>query len=122
MMLATWLLEIFLAKINELDDLATAESPSDQAENMRTEKTILEEDMAQFLEMYKDDLDRSVVYDLLQSHSRPKIMLQYAALVGDHERIVTYWVNEENWSKAVDSLNRQVRSPVRNSLTCSRRA
>lgn len=35
--------------------------------------------------------------------------LHFAAAVGDHDRIVTYWILEENWLKALDALNKQVR-------------
>lgn len=34
--------------------------------------------------------------------------LYYASLVGDHERIITHWVFEANWTKALDALNKQV--------------
>ena len=52
-MLATWLVEIFLAKINELEDLAAAERASGDADNFHAERAIVEEDMQQFLKTYK---------------------------------------------------------------------
>lgn len=52
-MLATWLVEIYLSKINQLEDIAAAESASDDVENYRTERAIVEEDLKQFLQQYK---------------------------------------------------------------------
>jgi hypothetical protein len=52
-MLATWLLEFFLGKCNELDDVIASESVSGDTENLQTEKTILEDDLRHFLEAYK---------------------------------------------------------------------
>lgn len=34
--------------------------------------------------------------------------LYYAAIVGDYERIITYWIFEENWKNAITALNSQV--------------
>jgi hypothetical protein len=53
MMLATWLVEFYLAKFNELDDVVAAEYVSQDADNLQTEKAILEDDLRQFFETYK---------------------------------------------------------------------
>jgi hypothetical protein len=34
--------------------------------------------------------------------------LFYANLNRDHGKVVEHWVTEENWLKAIDTLNRQV--------------
>ncbi len=52
-MLATWLVEFYLSKCNELDDVVPSESVSHDVENLQTEKTILEDDLRQFFETYK---------------------------------------------------------------------
>jgi hypothetical protein len=52
-MLATWLIEFYLGKCNELDDIIASESVSGDTENLQTEKTILEDDLRHFLETYK---------------------------------------------------------------------
>jgi hypothetical protein len=36
------------------------------------------------------------------------VFLNFANVSGDFERIVEYWVSEEEWLKAIDVLNRQV--------------
>jgi hypothetical protein len=53
MMLATWLVEFYLSKCNELDDVVASESVSNDVDNLQTERTILEDDLRQFFETYK---------------------------------------------------------------------
>lgn len=52
-MLATWLVEFYLSKYNELDDLVASESISQDVANLQVERTILEEDLRHFFETYK---------------------------------------------------------------------
>lgn len=40
------------------------------------------------------------------------MLLFYATIVGDYERVVQHWILEEDWLKAIDTLNRQVCSLV----------
>lgn len=53
MMLATWLVEFYLSKCDELDDLCASEAATSDVENMQAERTILEEDLCHFFETYK---------------------------------------------------------------------
>lgn len=53
MMLATWLVEFYLSKCNELDDLIASESVTHDVQNLQTERTILEDDLRHFFETYK---------------------------------------------------------------------
>jgi hypothetical protein len=57
----------------------------------------------------QDNLDQRTVFDLITSHGRIDMLLHYAAVVGDFERIVAHWVQEEEWAKALDTLSRQVK-------------
>jgi len=52
-LLATWLLEISLAKVNQLEDAAASDGDKEVAENIGVEKSILEEDIKNFLVTYK---------------------------------------------------------------------
>lgn len=106
-MLATWLVEIYLAKCNELEDVVASESVSHDVENLRTERSLLEDELRQFLETYKADLDSNTIYELIQNHGRTDIYLHYAGIVGDWGRIAEHWILEEEWTKAIDVLNRQ---------------
>ena len=53
MMLATWLVEIYLSKCNDLDDVVASESVSHDISDLQAERTIVEDDLRQFLETYK---------------------------------------------------------------------
>lgn len=53
MMLATWLVEFYLSRCNDLDDMVASESVSHDVDNLRAEKTLLEDDLREFLETYK---------------------------------------------------------------------
>lgn len=53
MMLATWLAEIYLAKINELEDLAASEVSQEDAANMLVEQGHVEDEMRQLLSAYR---------------------------------------------------------------------
>jgi len=53
MILATWLVEFYLSKCNQLDDIVASESISQDVDNLQTEKAIVEEDLRHFLETYK---------------------------------------------------------------------
>ncbi|RXW19514.1 hypothetical protein EST38_g6337 [Candolleomyces aberdarensis] len=107
MMLATWLVEFYLGKCNELDDVIAAESISQDVDNLRLERTILEEDLRQFFETYKANLNKETIYELIQGHGRTDMYLHYATVVGDHRRVVEHWILEEQWLKAIDVISRQ---------------
>ena len=53
MMLATWLVEFYLSKCNELDDIVASESVSHDVANLRAERVIIEDDLRHFFETYK---------------------------------------------------------------------
>ena len=53
MMLATWLVEIYLSKCNDLEDIVASESVSHDVDNLQAERTMLEDDLRHFLETYK---------------------------------------------------------------------
>jgi hypothetical protein len=56
MLLATWLVEFYLSKCNELDDIIASESASQDVNNLRAERTMIEDDLRHFFETYKVQL------------------------------------------------------------------
>lgn len=52
MLLATWLTEIYLGRINELEDLAASETSDDDAGNLRAEQGLIEDELRQFFKTY----------------------------------------------------------------------
>ncbi|RDB29177.1 Vacuolar protein sorting-associated protein 18 [Hypsizygus marmoreus] len=107
MMLATWLVEFYLSKCNELDDIVASESVLHDVDNLQTERTILEDDLRQFFDTYKHNLDRSTVYELIQGHGRTDMYLYYATAIEDYERVIEHWILEEDWLKAIEVISRQ---------------
>jgi hypothetical protein len=72
MMLATWLIEFYLSKYDELNDLTALWSAQYDVENVKTECSILEEDLRRFLESHKVG-DASE--HLLQFHSHADLRI-----------------------------------------------
>ncbi|KAJ3790853.1 Pep3/Vps18/deep orange family-domain-containing protein [Lentinula aff. detonsa] len=107
MMLATWLVEFYLSKCNELDDMVASESVLHDVGNLQAERAILEDDLRHFLETYKSNLDPKTTYELIQGHGRTDMYIHYATVIGDFERVIEHWIMEEEWSQAIDALNRQ---------------
>jgi hypothetical protein len=52
MMLATWLVEIYLSKCNTLEDIVAAESAISDVESLSIERQMMEEDMQNFITTY----------------------------------------------------------------------
>jgi hypothetical protein len=129
MILATWLVEFYLSKCNELDDLIASRTVSQDVENLEAERVMLEDDLRQFFVTYKVchlprrvpqeladtnqvNLNTKTMYELIQGHGRTDLYLYYASVINDFERVVEHWVLEEDWVKAIDVINRQVRPLV----------
>ncbi|KAF8739352.1 hypothetical protein AX14_009923 [Amanita brunnescens Koide BX004] len=107
MILATWLVEIYLSKCNELDDAIASQAISSDMDNFQAENMLIEDDLKQFLETYKNHLDPTTVYELIQGHGRTDLYLYYADVIRDHERIIEHWVLEEEWTKAIEIISGQ---------------
>lgn len=109
-MIASWLVEIFMAKLNSLDDtiitkaeLSDTLNPAqtkDQLDNIRTE-------FQEFVKKYKSDLDRKTTYDIISSHGREDELLFFASAVNDHNYVLSYWIQRERWQEALNVLKRQ---------------
>ncbi|KAK8861498.1 hypothetical protein IAR55_002319 [Kwoniella newhampshirensis] len=107
MMLATWLVEMYLSKCNTLEDIVAAESVTSDVESLTIERQMTEEDLKNFTTTYQSDLEPKVVYELILSHGRTDLYLFYANLNKDFGKVVEHWVTEEKWLRAIDVLNRQ---------------
>lgn len=53
MMLAIWLIEIYLSKCNTLEDILAAESTTSDVESLTIERQMMEEDMRNFMTTYQ---------------------------------------------------------------------
>ncbi|CDS81881.1 related to DigA protein [Sporisorium scitamineum] len=106
-MLATWLVEIYLSKINQLEDVAAAEAANQDVDNYRLEITMITEELHQFLSTYRSLLDAQTTFDLIKKHGRLDVYLHFASVVGDHDRIVRHHIQAKQWTKAIDAINKQ---------------
>ncbi|KAJ5619016.1 hypothetical protein N7510_003000 [Penicillium lagena] len=109
-MVASWLVELFMSKLNSLDDniatkaeLAEGASPGqfeEQLGNVRTE-------FQEFVNKHKSDLDKKTVYAIISSHGREEELLFFATATNDHSYVLSYWIQREKWSEALGVLQRQ---------------
>lgn len=114
-MIASWLVEIFMSKLNSLDDTLitkaelsenlSPETTRDQLETIRTEFQV-------FAKKYKADLDRKTTYDIISSHGREEELLFFASAVNDYIYVLNYWMQRERWKEVLDVLKKQTEPEV----------
>ena len=109
-MIAIWLIEIFMSKLNSLDDTITTKA--ELAEGTSTaatedELTRVRKEFQDFVTKYKGDLDKKTTYEIIDSHGREQELLSYATAVNDYSYILAYWVQREKWRESLDVLKKQ---------------
>ncbi|KAK8873984.1 vacuolar protein sorting protein-like protein DigA [Apiospora arundinis] len=110
MMVATWLVEIFMAKLNTLED--TVNTEAELVENLNTDQsreqlTSVRDEFREFVNRHKSDLDRKTVYDMISSHAREEELLFFANAINDYNYVLSYWVQRERWMDALNVLKKQ---------------
>ncbi|KAJ1335162.1 vacuolar protein sorting-associated protein 18 [Microdochium nivale] len=109
-MIATWLVEVFMAKLNSLDDTITTEAELVEDLSIAQSKTqlaVVRKEFQDFVGRHKGDLDRRTTYDIIGSHAREEELLFFANAVNDYNYVLSYWVQRERWSEALTVLKRQ---------------
>lgn len=109
-MIAAWLIEVFMAKLNSLDDtIITGAELSETMNPTQTREQLdaVRAEFHEFVNRHKSDLDRKTVYDVISSHGREEELLYYANAVNDYNFVLSYWVQRERWSEALKVLKRQ---------------
>ncbi|KAF3938722.1 hypothetical protein ABW19_dt0210292 [Dactylella cylindrospora] len=109
-MVATWLVEVFMSALNTLDDKLTAktEANGEQANNTASQLDTVRDEYYEFIKKYKHELDKKTTYDLISSHGREVELLFYASEIKDYSYVLNYWVQRENWQEALTILKKQV--------------
>ncbi|KAI1104244.1 Pep3/Vps18/deep orange family-domain-containing protein [Jackrogersella minutella] len=110
MMIATWLAEIFMAKLNSLEDSITMEAESAENENMKQSRQQLDDvrdEFHGFINKHKSDLDRKTTYDVISSHAREDELLFFANAINDYNYVLSYWVQRERWTDTLNVLKKQ---------------
>ena len=109
-MIASWLIEIFMSKLNSLDDTITTKAQLTENTNTvetKDELAIIRKEFAGFVNKYKSDLDRQTTYEIISSHGRERELLTYANAIDDYNYVLSYWVQRERWQESLDVLKRQ---------------
>jgi hypothetical protein len=109
-MVATWLIELYMAKLNTLDDTITTKA--ELSESMNTAETqdqlsVIRKEYQDFVTKYKTDLDRKTIYEIISSHGREEELLFFATVVNDYNYVLAYWVQRERWPETLDVLKKQ---------------
>ena len=109
-MATSWLVEVFMSKLNSLDDdVATRAELAEgaNAEEVREQLNSVRTEFQDFVNKYKVDMDQKTVYDIISSHGREEELLFFAAAVNDHNYVLLYWIQREKWNDALNVLQRQ---------------
>ncbi|CAO3652841.1 unnamed protein product [Cunninghamella blakesleeana] len=122
-LIATWLVELYLAKINQCKEMASSVAYTSTFHNNRNNNTNVKSQSAlehyqyreakvkaefkELLKTYQDYFHRDTVYKLISSHGHHDELIYYATLINDNDRLVSYWIEERNWMKVLEILGKQ---------------
>jgi hypothetical protein len=109
-MIASWLIEIFMAKLNSLDDTIITKAELSESLNpaqTRDQLDMVRSEYQEFVTKYKSDLDRKTTYDIISSHGREEELLFFASAVNDYNYVLAYWVQRERWTETLNVLKKQ---------------
>lgn len=115
-MIACWLVELFMSKLNSLDDMVATKAELTEGSSSPTEsKELLSSTRSEFQDFvakHKADLDPKTVYDIVGSHGREGELLFFATTINDHNFVLSYWVQREKWDEALNVLKKQTEPEV----------
>lgn len=113
--LTSWLTEVFMAKLNSLEDMAMTKAelvekstPADISSQLH----MVRREFHDFIRRYKEALDHKTVYDIISSHGREEELLFFSSTINDYNYVLSYWVQRENWPEALKALNKQTDSSI----------
>lgn len=114
-MIASWLVEIFMSKLNSLDDTLITKAELSETLNPAQTKDQLEAvkiEFHDFVKKHKSDLDQKTVYDIISSHGREEELLYFASAINDYNFVLGYWMQRERWKDVLDVLKKQTEPEV----------
>lgn len=114
-MIASWLVEVFMAKFNSLDDTIATKAELAEGTSTGESKAQLETIRAEFEEFvtkFQADLDQKTVYDIISSHGREQELLFFANATNDYNYVLSYWIQREKWTEALNMLQKQTDAEV----------
>ncbi|RKF71697.1 Vacuolar protein sorting-associated protein 18-like protein [Golovinomyces cichoracearum] len=108
MMIASWLIEIFMSKLNLLDDTMVLKVESlENSPARREQANEVKMEFQNFVIKYRTELDKKTTYDIIKSHGREEELIYYAIAVDDYDFVLGYWMQRERWKEALDVLKKQ---------------
>ncbi|KAJ5280429.1 hypothetical protein N7478_005801 [Penicillium angulare] len=110
LMVASWLVELFMSKLNSLDDnIATKAELTEGVTTgeIKDELGSVRAEFQEFVNKHKADLDKKTVYGIISSHGREAELLFFATVAGDFNYVLSYWIQREKWAEALSVLQRQ---------------
>ncbi|KAG8623642.1 hypothetical protein KVT40_008618 [Elsinoe batatas] len=114
-MIASWLVELYMVKLNALDDAISATSEATSGAIAPAKGDDLPQTRKEFQEFvakHKADLDQKTVYEIIGSHGREEELLYFASTTDDYEYVLSYWVQRERWQDAMSVLKKQARPDI----------
>ena len=109
-MIASWLVEVYMSKLNSLDDTITTNAQLTErtsTADTKDELGLVKDEFQDFITKYRNDLDSKTTYEVISSHGREQELLAYATAVDDYEYVLSYWVQRERWPESLDVLKKQ---------------
>jgi hypothetical protein len=109
-MLTSWLIELYMSKLNQLDDTISTKAElaeGSTASDMQKQLPVFRREFQEFVTRYKSDLDTKTTYEIISSHGREEELLHFANVVEDYNFVLSYWVQRERWTEAMAVLKRQ---------------
>lgn len=94
LMLATWLIELYVAAIQAHDPA----SEHHQALLLEAQET---------LERHYDALDARTTYALLARQGCTELWIAYARILHDTNKLVQHWIDQKQWNEALHALSAQ---------------
>jgi hypothetical protein len=112
MMIAAWLIELYMSKLNILDDTITTKA--ELAEGMNAAESedqlsVVQKEFQEFVTKNKSDLDVKTTYEVISSHGREEELLHFATVVNDYDFVLSYWIQRERWEESLTVLKKQTK-------------
>lgn len=107
-MVATWLVELHLSRLDRLDDLYGRTGGKARIEDAsgEEEQSLAHQEFCLWIDQHKTLLDAPTTYSLMESHARWPEYLHYAGAIGDWDRVIRYYLEDRDASKALMTLSR----------------
>lgn len=109
-MIASFLIEVFMSKLNSLDDNIITQAELSEGLTSGESRKQLDEvrkEYREFVDKYKDDLDPRTVYEVVSAHGREEELMYFASAINDYNYVLSYWVQRQRWPEVLGVLKKQ---------------